>query len=147
LCADALACPSHDEIDALLRSERIVRMAFAEGEPYVVPLGYVWVESALWGTTRRGRKTRMAESQPRVAFTVDDSSQAIPFAWRSVVGAGHFELVGVETFETARSRMAEAFPDNPEWNAREWIEGLADGTSVCWRVRPTELTGRVPDPT
>jgi nitroimidazol reductase NimA-like FMN-containing flavoprotein (pyridoxamine 5'-phosphate oxidase superfamily) len=78
-----------DEIDALLRSERIVRMAFAEGEPYVVPLGYVWVESALWGTTRRGRKTRMAEGQPRIAFTVDDSSQAVPFAWRCVVGAGH----------------------------------------------------------
>jgi nitroimidazol reductase NimA-like FMN-containing flavoprotein (pyridoxamine 5'-phosphate oxidase superfamily) len=137
---------SEDEIDALLHSQRIVRVAFGDSETrYVVPLGYVWVEGALWGTTRRGKKIELAERDANVAFEVDDSATSTPFEWQSCLGEGVFEVVSLDEFERAAApRMAEVFVDNPSWNRREWLEGLADGSSVCWRVQATTLSGRVP---
>ncbi len=134
------------EIEALLRSQRIIRVAFFGAEErYVISLGYVWVDEALWGTTKRGRKTRLANLDRRVAFTVDDSASSTPFAWRSCVGDGQFELVSLEKFAaTAASRMTEVFADNPKWNLREWTDGLKDGSSVCWRITPDNISGRVP---
>ena len=137
-----------DEVDDLLTSQRIVRVAFAAAEvPYVVPLGYVWVDRCLWGTTRRGRKTELAERNRLVSFEVDDSATSVPFEWRSCVGEGRFELVELERFDhAAGDRMRSVFSDNPEWNRREWAAGLADGTSVCWRIVPGTITGRAPVP-
>ncbi len=134
------------EVDELLRSQRIVRVAFCSGaDRYVVSLGYVWVQRALWGTTKRGRKTALAELDPAVAFTVDDSASAVPFLWRSCVGDGVFDVVALGEFQAvAGGRMSEAFSDNPTWNRREWIEGLDDGSSVCWRIRPRTISGRQP---
>jgi len=104
------------EIHALPTSERIVRVAFSVGDvPYVVPLGYVWVERSLWGTTRRGRKTEMAETNPQVGFEVDDSAASPPFQWRSCVGSGQFEVVDLAEFSAvAGTTMAKVFDDNPE---------------------------------
>lgn len=134
------------EIDDLLRSQRIVRVAFAaEEERYVVSLGYVWEDGVLWGTTRRGRKTLLADIDSRVAFTVDDSASAVPFTWRSCVGEGDFAVVPLREFQAvAATRMGQVFADNPDWNRREWTEGLEDGSSVCWRIRPRLLSGRQP---
>jgi len=135
-----------EEIEALLLSERIVRVAFATlSERYVVPLGYVWCEGSLWGTTRRGHKTELAAMDERVAFAVDDSATSVPFGWRSCLGQGDFELVKPEVFNTyAGDKMAAMFPDNPRWNRREWVIGLREGTSVCWRIVPRSLSGRIP---
>ena len=137
---------SHDEVEALLLAERIVRVGFSgESNPYVIPLGYVWVDGAMWGTTRRGRKTELANRDPRVGFTVDDSLTSRPHYWRSCVGRGEFEVVPLDEFlSTAAARLRAAFPDNPESHLRDWTDGLSDGSSVCWRIRPSEITGRVP---
>ena len=137
---------SQDELEKLLLAERIVRVGFsADPTPYVIPLGYVWVNGAMWGTTRRGRKTELSDRNPRVGFTVDDSLTSKPHYWRSCVGQGEFEIVPLDEFlTTAAKRLRAAFPDNPESHLREWTDGLANGTSVCWRIRPSEVAGRVP---
>ncbi len=137
---------SDDELDELLRAERIVRVAFVDDtHPSVVPLGYVWVDRALWGTTRRGHKTELADASPRVGLTIDDSIGGIPHYWRSCVGAGRFETVALDQFlAKASPALNAAFPNNPESQLREWIDGLGDGSSVCWRIRPTSMTGRGP---
>jgi nitroimidazol reductase NimA-like FMN-containing flavoprotein (pyridoxamine 5'-phosphate oxidase superfamily) len=37
------------EIEAVLQQQRIVSVAFAnEHDIYLIPLGYVWVDGALW---------------------------------------------------------------------------------------------------
>ena len=132
------------ELITLLQQERIVRVAFCtEDERYVVPLGFVWFDHNLWGTTRHGRKTAIAGRDNRVAFTIDDSASATPFQWRSVVGEGRFETVTPDVAAGALSRFAEQFPDNPEWNVRDFVEGLADGSSTFWRIEPTDLAGRI----
>ena len=59
------------EVEACLERERVIRIAFAaEGEMYVVPVFYVWHGGALCGLTTPGRKTRMAEADPAVAFHI-----------------------------------------------------------------------------
>jgi nitroimidazol reductase NimA-like FMN-containing flavoprotein (pyridoxamine 5'-phosphate oxidase superfamily) len=123
-----------------LASERIVRVAFdAEGERYLIPLGYVWSEGAICCLTTEGRKTRIAAINPRVAFQVDDSSRGGPFEWKSVTGEGMFEIAG-DALAAARLLPAlyARFPDTPMWVRKEF----AARKLVVARIRPTVLTGR-----
>lgn len=127
-----------------MRGERIIRVAFsADGERYVVPLGYVWFDGSLWGTTRHGRKTAIAARDERVAFTIDNSASARPFYWSSAVGEGRFQTVSPGTAAATLPIFAERFADNPDWNVRDFADGLADGSSTFWRIEPTVLTGRI----
>ena len=49
-----------------MSKERVVRIGFQEsGEGYLVPLGFVWHERALYAMTTHGRKTRMATVNPK----------------------------------------------------------------------------------
>ena len=54
-----------EEVSAVLASERVIRVAFDDGEErYLIPLFYVWHEGALHGLTTPGRKTAMASARP-----------------------------------------------------------------------------------
>jgi hypothetical protein len=77
---------------------------------------------------------------PRVAFAIDDG---VPFETRSVVGEGRFETVTLEEVGPVLPSMAARFPDNPPWNVELFQAGLRDGTSLFWRIVPTELIGRI----
>jgi nitroimidazol reductase NimA-like FMN-containing flavoprotein (pyridoxamine 5'-phosphate oxidase superfamily) len=82
------------EIEAVLQQQRIVSVASAnEYEIYLIPLGYVWGDGAIWGTTNQGRKTRMAEVNPHVVFQIDNAQEGGPFEWHSVLGEGSFGIV------------------------------------------------------
>ena len=60
---------SRTEVDELLSAERVVRIGFeANGERYLVPLGFIWHRGALYAMTTHGRKTRMAAVNPSVSF-------------------------------------------------------------------------------
>ncbi len=85
---------SVDEAIEILAGETLVRVAFHGGEaPYLIPLGYVWLDSALFGVAEPGGKTRMAELNPTVAFQVDTSAETGVFEWESVMGEGMFQVV------------------------------------------------------
>ena len=78
-----------EEVSAVLASERVIRVAFDDGEErYLIPLFYVWHEGALHGLTTPGRKTAMASARPRVTFQIDTSARTGEFAWQSVTGEG-----------------------------------------------------------
>ncbi len=135
---------SDAEVADVLEGERVVRVAFRDGESvYLIPLGYVWLNSALHGVTEFGRKTRIAEADPRVAFQVDTSSDTGLFEWRSVTGEGRFELVTAE--DVTREVLLALQPiieDAPEWWQRDQGPKIAAGTLQVWRVTPTHLQGR-----
>ncbi len=136
---------THTEIEKLLTSERVVRIAlFADGERYLVPVGYLWRDSFLWFVSMEGKKTRMAALQPRVAFQVDTSAQTGVFEWRSVIGQGRIEAV-TDTAEIERIRPAlfGRFPDIPAWMAAEYEERGREGLLRWFRIRPEHMTGRV----
>ena len=83
-----------DESERLLARGRLVRIGFQDtAAPYLIPLGYVFLHSALYGVTEPGRKTRVAAVNPSVAFQVDTSSESGLWEWESVTGEGRFEIV------------------------------------------------------
>ncbi len=60
--------PAHDlsseEAIDVLANERLVRVAFLDGaSSYLIPLGYVWSGSTLYGVMEPGKKTRIADSR------------------------------------------------------------------------------------
>ncbi|GIV00479.1 MAG: pyridoxamine 5'-phosphate oxidase [Actinomycetota bacterium] len=53
-----------------------------DGSPHVVPLWFVWLEDALYVSTRVGTRTwRNARADPRVALTID-----VGRAWTEIAG-------------------------------------------------------------
>lgn len=134
---------SKPEIDRLLDTERLVRIGFeANGECYLVPLGFVWHQNAVYSMTTRGRKTRMAATNPRVSFQIDTSARTGPFTWHSVSGEGTFEVVtSSEELEAILPLLASRFSDMPDWMQAEYAQKQQQGHVVHVRLRPSRLTG------
>ncbi len=66
-----------------------------DGSPHVVPLWFVWLEDALYVSTRRGSRTwRNALVDPRISVTID-------------VGRSWIEIAGVVVEGTAEPFAAE----------------------------------------
>jgi nitroimidazol reductase NimA-like FMN-containing flavoprotein (pyridoxamine 5'-phosphate oxidase superfamily) len=136
------------EIERLLAVERVVRLGFdAGGERYLVPLGFVSHQGALYALTTRGRKTRMAAASPAVSFQIDSSARTGVFQWHSVSGEGTFEIVADPAeSETAAALLTARFPDMPDWMQAEYAERERRGETVIVRIRPTRLGGRKSGP-
>jgi len=69
----------------LLRDEPVARVATVadDGGPHIAPLWFVWLEDAIYVSTRRGGGTRAnAERDPRVALAIDRGRE-----WTELVGA------------------------------------------------------------
>lgn len=131
------------EMEAFLARRRVMRVCFeAAGERHLVPLACVWRDGALWGAMTVGRKTRLADADPRVAFQVDDTLDAGLWEWTSVSGEGVVEWV--EDPEEARGiaeLQAERWGDMPLW-LREEVEAEAEAGRTRWfRLRPGRMTG------
>src|SRR5512140_454998 len=131
------------EIEQLLRQERVVRLGFtAPSETYVVPVFYVVHEGALCGLTTPGRKSRMGQANPRVAFQVDSSLTGGVFEWTSVAGEGTFDIVeDPAEFGPFAEKFNGRLPDAPAWMQAELEKRFAAVGMVAWRVRPTVMTG------
>ena len=132
-----------EEMSELLSSQRVVRIAFdTNDERYLIPLGYVWEEHALYSVTTRGRKTRMAAVNLNVAFQVDDSCETRLFTFKSVTGAGIFEIVSdAGEIERIMPLVASRFRDTPDWVQAEWASQWASGELVLVRIRPLTMSG------
>jgi nitroimidazol reductase NimA-like FMN-containing flavoprotein (pyridoxamine 5'-phosphate oxidase superfamily) len=139
---------SESEIDRVLADERVVRVAFeANGERYLVPLGYAWHRGMLYAMTTHGRKTRMAAVNPRVSFQVDTSARTGLFSWQSVSGEGTFELLADPgEIETVSALLAARFDDMPPWMIDEYAALMQQGRTVFVRIRPSRLAGRRSEP-
>jgi len=130
-------------IEGVLTSSTVVRIAFADGAaPYLIPLGYVWIDGALYGATDPGRKTRLAEADPVVAFQVDTSAQTGLFEWESVTGSGRFEIVADDgEKQRALAALQQVIGKAPDWWWAEQAARLAAGELLVWRLQPEETAG------
>lgn len=96
----------------------------------------------LYGITPPGRKSRIAESNPRVGFQVDSSAQSGPWEWKSVTGEGRFDFV--ESEEERRRALAALEPliaQAPDWWQEEIRPLVAAGLVRVWRITPSRLGG------
>lgn len=139
---------SRTEVDDLLSVERVMRIGFeANGERYLVPLGFVWHQGALCAMTTQGRKTRMAAANPKVSFQIDSSARTGLFSWHSISGDGTFEVVtDSEELEAISSLLVSRFPDMPNWMQAEYADKQEQGEVLYVRIRPSQLMGRKSEP-
>src|SRR5688572_27710709 len=92
---------SRGEAEALLRAQRVARLGcVAEGEPYVVPINYVFDGECVLSHSLPGRKINAMRASPRVCLQVDAVRDQLH--WGSVIAYGTFEEV------TEASARAEA---------------------------------------
>jgi nitroimidazol reductase NimA-like FMN-containing flavoprotein (pyridoxamine 5'-phosphate oxidase superfamily) len=131
-----------DDCSRVLAGEQLVRVAFRNQEAlYLIPLGYVWLSSALYGVADPGRKTEMARRDPAVAFQVDTAMRTGLWEWESVTGEGVFELVDGAEEQGALEALQPVIANAPDWWRREQGPRMAAGALVVWRIRPTHIAG------
>jgi nitroimidazol reductase NimA-like FMN-containing flavoprotein (pyridoxamine 5'-phosphate oxidase superfamily) len=109
---------------------------------YLIPLGYVWVDAAMYGVGERGRKTELAAREPGVAFQVDTAMETGLFEWESVTGTGQFTVVS-EPGEARRAltEMQSFMAGAPDWWRAEQAPRMVQGTLIVWRITPTAFAG------
>lgn len=134
---------TNKEISGVLAEEMLVRVAFSDqGVPYVIPFGYVYVESVLYGITAPGRKTRVAENNPEVGFQVDSSGRTGPWEWRSVTGQGRFEIVQNENEQQkALTALEPLLAAAPRWWQDEIRPLVVAGIVKVWKITPHAIDG------
>jgi nitroimidazol reductase NimA-like FMN-containing flavoprotein (pyridoxamine 5'-phosphate oxidase superfamily) len=134
-------------IESVLQSQRVIRVAFDDGkERYLVPLFFAWHDGALYGLTTPGRKTRMAEASPRVAFQIDSSAETGPYEWQSVSGEGTWEVVTDEGEMAFVPVLQAKLADSPPWARDLLMQRFQALGRIAWRIRPTALGGRAHSP-
>lgn len=133
-----------EEIDGVLAAEQIARLAYSkDGQPYVLPVAYVFDGEALYVHSLEGTKVAIMRSNPRVAIQVDQVEHLA--SWRSVMGIGVFqELKGDEAKSALRRLIDRLMPGSSAADpfSPPGLEHLA----VLFRVRFTERTGRFATP-
>ncbi|MGH2609954.1 MAG: pyridoxamine 5'-phosphate oxidase family protein [Tepidiformaceae bacterium] len=131
------------EMHSVLSSQRVIRVAFDDGsERFIVPMFYAWHEGALFGLTTPGRKSRMGEANPRVAFQVDSSAQTGEFEWQSVSGEGTWEILRAEADMAFVPLLQARLADSPPWAVQLLMERFQTLGRLAWRITPTSMSGR-----
>jgi nitroimidazol reductase NimA-like FMN-containing flavoprotein (pyridoxamine 5'-phosphate oxidase superfamily) len=79
-----------EETTALLTAGRVGRLGcIHKGEPYVVPINYLFEEGVIYSHSLPGMKIEAMRSFPRVCLQVDEITD--DFNWRSALAFGTFE--------------------------------------------------------
>ena len=140
---------SRQEIDAIIRSALVCRIALADGtEPYVVPVSFGYDGGALYiHTAKNGRKIEFFDANNRVCFEFEDNvslqtddSDACKwtFEFESVIGYGT-----ITELETAGDRARGLNQIMLHYSGREWdIDDDATATTRVWRIDIESVTGK-----
>jgi nitroimidazol reductase NimA-like FMN-containing flavoprotein (pyridoxamine 5'-phosphate oxidase superfamily) len=140
---------SRREIDEIIRSALVCRIAFADGsEPYVVPVSFGYDGDALFiHTAKSGRKIDFIEANSRVCFELEanvsiqaDDRDACEwtFAFESVIGYG-----AITELESTEDRAVGLNQIMLHYSGRKWdIDEAATATTRVWRIDIESVTGK-----
>jgi nitroimidazol reductase NimA-like FMN-containing flavoprotein (pyridoxamine 5'-phosphate oxidase superfamily) len=129
-----------EESLALLRSGRLARLGcVADGEPYVVPVNYVFDDECAISHSLPGRKINAMRAHPRVCLQVDEVTNQLE--WRSVLAYGMFEeMMNPDERARALRHLLSLFPSLTP--VESLIAGDANAPApVVYRVRVDRVTG------
>jgi uncharacterized protein len=140
----------HDEIERVLRTERIGRIAsHADGRSYVVPISYAYDGHSIYAHSAEGLKVRMMRANPEVCFEIDQVDSLDH--WRSVIAWGTFEELHSQDAEQGMQLLMRRFLPrgasetvllHPAEAASRHAIAVATGHAVMFRINLTEKTGR-----
>jgi uncharacterized protein len=139
------------EIEEMLKNNKIGRIGCNDGEKtYVVPVSYVYENSALFCHSKDGMKIEMMRRNPAVCFEIDEIID--DNHWRCVIAWGVYdELTDDEEVEHARSFFSEYQlekktdesalpPDTQEERFHAIKQDYAP--AIYYRINLTQATGR-----
>lgn len=131
---------SQDKAREMLRKGRIARLAcVSEGEPYVVPVSYVFDGESVLIHSLPGRKITAMRANPRVCLQIDEIEDGLN--WTSVLACGNYEEINNAQ---ERSRMMGALLTNfPQLTPVESVIANDAGTPalIVFRIRIDKITG------
>lgn len=132
------------EIIDLLERQIIGRLGcHVDGETYVVPINYVYLDNAVYAHSGMGKKIEMMRKNPEVCFQVDEVEDT--FRWKSVVLWGTYEeLEDEERQQALMSIIHRIMPlrDKPSLPASHGVDDELRDNIVVYRINITEGTGR-----
>lgn len=124
-----------EEIEAVLHQQYIGRLGcHAEDLTYVVPVGYAYDGTYIYGHSYSGMKTDMVKKNPSVCFQVDNIDSA--FHWQSVIAWGELEILSTDAarLHAGNLMLSRGLPFGPP--------DLLLPAVIVYRIRITKKTGR-----
>jgi nitroimidazol reductase NimA-like FMN-containing flavoprotein (pyridoxamine 5'-phosphate oxidase superfamily) len=128
------------ESRALLSACRIGRLGCIDrGDPYVVPINYLFEDESIYSHSMPGRKIEALRAQPRACLQVDEIESE--FRWRSVIAYGQFEEFRVPSERRSiLSKLLTRFPLlTPVESVMAQDAGAPD--SIVFRIKVDRITG------
>ena len=131
---------SHDAACSFLRKQSVARLAcvLETGEPYVVPVNYLFRDDSVYVHSLPGHKLKALRANPKACVQTDEIED--DFQWRSVIAFGMFEEImdkdlRIEILHELFARFQELTPVEARRQAFEKEE------VVLFRIRITRVSG------
>jgi len=131
---------NEEEAKALLSSAKIGRLGCVDnGEPYVVPINYVFEDGSIYSHSLPGRKIDALRAHPRACLQVDEIED--DFNWRSVLAHGDFEEIRVPADRrVVLNKLLARFPSLTPVES-VMARDASSPDSIVFRIRVDLITG------
>lgn len=129
-----------EEARDLLMEERIARLGcIADGDPYVVPVNYIYDGECALIHSLPGRKIIAMRLNPRSCLQVDRIES--DFGWKSVIAFGRYEEVTNQAERShALDQLLKRFPQLTPVETLIAEDAMAPAP-IVFRIRIDRLTG------
>lgn len=131
---------SQDKSRELLRKSRLGRLGcIADGEPYVVPVNYIFDGESALVHSLPGRKIIAMRANPRVCLQVDEMESE--FGWKSVLAFGTYEEI--DNRDERSREMGRLLASFPQLTPVESVITNDAGAPepIVFRIRIDRVTG------
>jgi len=131
---------SETEARNLIAGGKLGRLGCVDnGEPYVVPINYVFADGSIYSHSLPGRKIDLLRAHPRACLQVDEIENELK--WRSVIVYGNFEEIRVPS--DRRSILSKLLACFPLLTPVESLmaQDASAPDSIVFRIRIDRISG------
>lgn len=137
------------QIERLLMTQRYGHLGcHADGQTYVVPISYVYIDGKIFSYTIKGKKVEMMRKNPDICLQVESVEDASH--WQSVIVWGKYrELSGREADDAARIFTSRFNPfrnsstNRPKHGLEQAQASYTHATEmVAFEITVSEMSGR-----